>query len=204
MERNQLELKNKHLFFEQMDYYEEKFNIKKILLYRNKKKITLNLKKMKIKKSFSLWYNLPYSLLIYAFNLRGFHQMQNYFYALQDSVLIKKHRRIYIKNYKIKNLTSFDCYHIFCKDILALYSWLEEMAEYNIIILGLEIHNKLYPLEDISKYLKSIKSDLELFYDFYYSFIKNFNKAFSTFNNIDIEYQSYLNQILLICQHTIK
>lgn len=203
MEKKKIE-KKKKIFLEHLDYYDEKFSFKQIPLYRNKKKITFQLKKINITNTFSLWYDLPYSLLIFVPNLKTFHHMQNYFYSLKEGFVIKKHRRVYKKDYTTKIITSFECYRIYCDDLLKLYNWIEEMVEYNIIILGLEIHNYLYPLEALANYLKTIKLDLNYFYTLTQEFNKEFNQIYNNLNQLDKEFNQNLKEIFTICQHIIK
>jgi len=195
---------NKQLFFNYFEYYDEKYGFKKISLYRNKNLISLNVKKYKIRKSFSTWYQLPYALLLYAPNLKYIHHMFNYLYSLKEGIIIRKARRFYKSDYNAKNITGFNCYRIYISDFYKLYNLIEEITEYNVFILGLELHNKLYTLEKFSEYFKTIKVDLDYFFNITNEFNKDFDNIFNSYNQIDLDYNKNLNEIFNQCQHIIK
>lgn len=192
------------LYLNHIEKYDDKFSIKKKSLYRNKKRLTLKFNKRKINNLFTIWHKIPFSLLIYVTNLRNFHNMLNYFYALKDTIIIKKHRRIYKNNYLKKNITGFDCYRIYGKNFLELYDNIEEIVNYEINILGIEINNSLYSIEYIYTYFKTIKEDLKFFFNINNTFNKEFNEVFISFSEIDIEFNQNIQEIFIICQHIIN
>jgi hypothetical protein len=204
MHNQSLILKNNKIFFEYLEKYEDKFSIKKNLLYRNKYKLTSKLKKKSRTNSFNMWYNLPFSLLIYVSDLKSFHNMCNYLYSLHDFIIIKKHRRIYKNNYNEKLITGFDCYRIYCNDFLKLYDIIEDISDYEINILGLENKGQLYPIEEISKFLNTIKEDLNFVFNILNDFNKEFNHIFQNLGELDQEFNQNLQEIFAICQHIIK
>lgn len=204
MQNNSLILKNNKIFLECLEKYSDKFSIKKISLYRNKKKLTSKFKKKKRINSFSTWYGLPFSLLIYASNIKSFHNMCTFLYSLNDFIIIKKHRRVYINNYNQKLITGFDCYRIYCHDFLKLYDIIEDILEYEINVLGLEIQEILYPVEEIFTFLQTIKEDLNFFSNLFHNFNKEFNKIFISFGELDLDFNQNLQEIFSICQHIIK
>lgn len=196
--------KNNQLFLEYFDQYDDKFSIKKKLLYRNKNRLALKFHKNKIRKLYNIWYDLPFSLLIFANNLKYYHKMINYFYTLKDFVIIKKHRRIYKTDIVNKNITGFNCYRIYCNNFLTLYDNMEEILEYQVNILGIEMHAKLYSIQQISIFLKTIKDDLKYFFNILNDFNEPFNKTFNYFQQVDSEFNQNLQEIFLICQHITK
>jgi hypothetical protein len=197
--KNKIEILSNYI-----ERYDDKFSIKKIALYRNKKKLALKFAKKKIKNLFSMWNDLPFSLLIFISDFKYFRDMSNYLYSLHDYILIKKHRRIYIKKNNNKLITGFNTYRIYCSNFLKLYDNIEDIIDYEINILGIEINNILYPIEEISNFFKTIKEDLKYIFNILNDYNKQFNNIFSNFNSLDHNYNQNIQEIFTICPHIIK
>jgi len=200
----QIKKTNQEKVFEIFDLYYDHFSIKKIPLKKNQRRISAILKKKKKYKSFDIWSKLPYSILIYTSKIRFFHIMENYFYKLKDGLIIRKQRYFYKKDYQQKDLTSFFTYKIYFSNFYKLYTILEEINEYEINILGVEINKILYPIEILPNYLKSIKQDLQFFLNIINDFNTDFCDIVSDYNKIDTEYQQNFQDFLILCQHTTK
>lgn len=197
-----LDIKTYNLF---QDYYEKYCSIRKIPSYKNKRRVAAIVKKKNRQRSFALWYGLPYSILIYTPKIRLFHLMQTYLYKLKDCVIVRKQRFFYKKDYSKKDVTSFFTYRIYCSDIYKLYEYIEEVIEYDITILGIEIHNKTYPIEYLPQTLTTLKEDLKFFFNILNTYNKDFiNTTIKEFNNLDNEYNNNNFEFLQICQHIIK
>lgn len=197
-------LNNKEIFLNYFDEYEEKFSIKKKPIYRNKEILSLKFKKKRINNSYSIWHDLPFSVLIYVSNLKLLHNMLCFLYSLNNCIIIKKHRRVNLTNINNKIIAGYNCYRIYSKDFLKLYDLIEEITEYEIDVLGIEIAGKLYDLETLANSLENIKEDLSFVSNLLNDFNTDFNKIYNNLGELDQEFNQNLQQIFAICQHIIK
>jgi len=204
MDDKLLLLNNKEIFLNYFDEYDEKFSIKKKPIYRNKDILSLKFKKKRINNSYSIWHDLPFSVLIYVSNLKLLHNMLCFLYSLNNCIIIKKHRRVNLTNINNKIITGYNCYRIYSKDFLKLYDLIEEITEYEIDVLGIEIAGKLYDLETLANSLENIKEDLNFVSNLLNDFNTDFNKIYNNLGELDQEFNQNLQQIFAICQHIIK
>ncbi len=173
-----------------------KYNLEdKLLLVRNKKnfymrnkiKFSLLTKTKRRKDAFLIWDNLPYSFLILAPSLKEFHHMKNNLYLLNDGILIRKQRFFYKKRYHLKPYTNFYCYRLYMKDILYFFNILELILDYNMIVIGLELNENVYSIDQLIKLFKDFKNDLKFFLN-----VNDFDFTFL--------YSEYVNNLNIQCQ----
>lgn len=166
-------------------------NRRKNFFLRNKIKFGLETKILRRKASFYIWNNLPYSFIIFTPSLKKFHHMQNNFYQLRNGIMSRKQRFFYKKDYSIKDITSFYCYRFYMKDISYFFSLFELILDYDITIVGLELNEKVYSIEDLFTLFKNLKNDLKFFFkvnDFDFNFIYS-----QYFNNLNLQCQLLTN-----------
>lgn len=201
MDQKKLEILNKknQLFLEYFEKYDDKFSLRRTPIYKNKKRLLVKIKKKKTNNLLSIWSKIPFSLIIYTFNPKNFHHMSNYLYSLKEFIIIKKSRK-FTKN----NITGFDCYRIYSQNFLKLYDNIEDILNYDVNILGIEINEQLYSLQEISKYFQTIKEDIKFLFNIVNNFNTDFNNIFNNFGQIDMEFNQNLQEILIICQHIIN
>jgi len=143
---------------------------------RNKINFELDIKKKRRKDAFYIWNNIPYSFLIFAPSLKNFHQMKNNLYQLNDGILIRKQRFFYKKLYYLKNYTSFYTYRLYMEDFHYFFSILNLILDYEMIVVGLELNNKIYSVEEIIELFSDLKTDLKFFFNvfnFDFSYLYN-------------------------------
>lgn len=160
---------------------------KKSMYLRNKINFELKIKNKRKKDSYYIWNNIPYSFLIFAPAVKNFHQMKNNLYFLNDSILIRKQRFFYKKNYHLKNTTSFYTYRLYMKDIHYFFSLLELILDYDMIIVGLELNDRIYTIDQLLELFTELKTELTFF-------MKSFNYDFNYL------YQEYINNLNIQCQ----
>jgi hypothetical protein len=147
---------------------------KKNFFMRNKINFALLTKTKRRKDAFYTWDNLPYSFLILAPSLKNFHHMKNNLYQLNDGVLIRKQRFFYKKRYHLKPYTNFYCYRLYMKDLLYFFNILELILDYDMTVIGLELNDSVYQVEQLINLFKDFKSDLKFFLnvnDFDFTFL---------------------------------
>jgi ribosomal protein L11 len=187
---------------EQEEKFDIKFGIRKTLLYKNKKRFLRKIEKEKKRIAFNIWSNLPFSLLLYTPKIKDYHYMKRFLYKLNDSIIIRKQRFFYKKNYDEKLYTNFYCYRIYSKNIYELYSIMEHVLEYNINIFGLELHKRVYSINTSFLLLKTLKNSLKNFFDIFNQFNNILNSSVN--NIIKLNYNPYLENFLYLCQHIHK
>ena len=154
---------------------------------RNKIKFALLTKKKRKHDSFLIWDNIPYSFLIFAPSLKNFHHMKNNLYQLNDSILIRKQRFFYKKSYHLKPYTNFYCYRLYMKDFLYFFNLLELILDYDMTVIGLELNNAIYTIDQLIKLFKDFKADLKFFVN-----VNDFDFTFL--------YSEYMTNLNLQCQ----
>lgn len=147
---------------------------KKNFYMRNKIKFALLTKIKRRKDAFFIWDKLPYSFLILAPSLKNFHQMKNNLYQLNDGVLIRKQRFFYKKQYHLKHYTNFYCYRLYMKDFLYFFNILELILDYDMTVIGLELNENVYSIDQLINLFKDFKTNLKFFLnvtDFDFTFL---------------------------------
>jgi len=160
---------------------------KKSMYLRNKINFELKIKNKRRKDAFYIWNNIPYSFLIFASSLKNFHQMKNNLYLLNEGILIRKQRFFYKKAYHLKTYTSFYTYRLYMKDLHYFFSLLDLILDYDMIIVGLELHDKIYTIEQLLELFTELKTELTFF-------LKSYNYDFNYL------YQEYFNNLNIQCQ----
>lgn len=160
---------------------------KKSMYLRNKINFELKIKNKRRKDAFYIWNNIPYSFLIFASSLKNFHQMKNNLYLLNEGIVIRKQRFFYKKAYHLKTYTSFYTYRLYMKDLYYFFSLLDLILDYDMIIVGLELHDKIYTIEQLLELFTELKTELTFF-------LKSYNYDFNYL------YQGYFNYLNIQCQ----
>lgn len=160
---------------------------KKSMYLRNKINFELKIKNKRRKDSFYIWDNIPYSFLILAPSLKNFHHMKNNLYLLNNGILIRKQRFFYKKRYHLKPYTTFYTYRLYMKSFHYFFSILDLILDYDMIIVGLELHDRIYSIEQLLELFSELKTDLTFF-------LKSFNYDFNYL------YQEYFNNLNIQCQ----
>lgn len=160
---------------------------KKSMYLRNKINFALQVKKKRRKDAFFIWDTIPYSFLILAPSVKIFHYMKNNLYQLNEGVLIRKQRFFYKKRYHLKPYTAFYTYRLYMNDLFFFFSILDLILDYDIIIVGLELKDKIYSIDYILELFTDLKTDLTFF-------LKIFNFDFNYL------YQEYFNNLNIQCQ----
>jgi ribosomal protein L11 len=186
------------------EFFDDFFGIRKIKLYKNKRRIKRVIEKKKKALSLNSWCNIPFALLIYTPKIPDFHYLKRFLYELNECILVRKQRFFYKKNYHQKIHTSFFCYRIFNFDLYKLYEIMDKILEYDISILGIEIHNKIYSLEKVPNFIKVIKKALKEFFNILNNINNEFSVHYFKHTEIDFEFKKNISNILTLCQHTIK
>lgn len=164
---------------------------KKNFFMRNKINFFLSTKTLRRKAAFYTWDNLPYSFLIFAPSLKHFHHMKSNLYQLNDGILIRKQRFFYKKRYHLKTYTNYYCYRFYMKDFFYFFSIIDLIVDYDMTIVGLELEDKVYPIEYLFPLFKNLKNDLNFFFkvnDFDFNFLYS-----QYFNNFNIQCQLITN-----------
>lgn len=163
-------------------------NFKKKSYYlRNKINFSVQIKKKRRQDSFYIWDNIPYSFLILAPSVKNFHQMKNNLYQLNDSILSRKQRFFYKKRYHLKEYTHFYTYRLYMKDFYNFFNILDLILDYEMFIVGFELNDAVYPIEEIVEIFTNLKNDFTFF-------LKVFNFDFTYI------YKEYFNNLNIQCQ----
>lgn len=181
-----LKIINKDLTYNLEDKILGKFR-KKSYYLRNRINFALKIKKKRRLDSFYIWDNIPYSFLILAPSLKNFHQMKNNLYLLNEGILIRKQRFFYKKRYHLKPYTDFYTYRLYMNDFFFFFSILDLILDYDMIIIGLELNEKVYSIDYLLELFNDLKSDLTFF-------LKVFNFDFTYI------YKEYFNNLNIQCQ----
>lgn len=181
---------NKNLTYDLDDKILVKFRRRSYYL-RNKINFELEIKKRRRKDSFYVWDSIPYSFLIFAPSVKNFHHMVNNLYFLNNGILSRKQRFFYKKQYYLKNYTAYYTYRLYMEDVFNFFTILDLILDYDIIIVGLEVEDKIYSIEYMVDIFSDLKTDVKFFLN-----VINFDFSYL--------YNEYCNNLNTQCQLLIN